>query len=430
MVIVGAGITGLVLGHELLKNGYRVTILEKEAVIGGLIKTFNYNGNGFDIGPHRIYSSDSKVQDYLYQVLGEDLIKIERKSFIYSKGRYFNWPLLFREVFKLSFKEKMLILRDLVFNITRQHKTQIDFAGYIKNNYGETIYKIFFHDLVAKFLSLPASDIHWSWAKSGIEKALIDEKIYSRNLKDLFYMVLKSGNYSMDYFYPRKGIGLLSEKLSELVKKSGGIIKNNTRIKSLERKDGIIKKIILEDESIEPYLLVWTGNLNDLSGLVGLKEEWFIYHPIAVYALFFKNKYLRQRFQWCYYSGSDISFYRLSMPEVFSKDLVNSNTSTIIAECSFDENHSFDNHVAKIINDLKNVSVIEESCQPFYYLRKDIKDAYPVYALDYIDRKDKFFEYMKCFKNLKFAGRGGLFWYNNIDECIINAFQTAKDISS
>ena len=51
-VIIGGGIGGLVSGALLAKEGYKVTVLEKNTIIGGGLQTFKRNGVSFPTGMH------------------------------------------------------------------------------------------------------------------------------------------------------------------------------------------------------------------------------------------------------------------------------------------------------------------------------------------------------------------------------------------
>ena len=51
-VIIGGGIGGLVSGALLAKEGYKVTVLEKNAIIGGGLQTFKRRGVSFPTGMH------------------------------------------------------------------------------------------------------------------------------------------------------------------------------------------------------------------------------------------------------------------------------------------------------------------------------------------------------------------------------------------
>ena len=54
VVIIGAGLGGLFTGAILAKEGLRVTVLEKNATIGGGLQTFRRFGEVFDTGMHVI----------------------------------------------------------------------------------------------------------------------------------------------------------------------------------------------------------------------------------------------------------------------------------------------------------------------------------------------------------------------------------------
>ena len=51
-VIIGGGIGGLVTGALLAKEGYQVTVLEKNAIVGGGLQTFQRHGVSFPTGMH------------------------------------------------------------------------------------------------------------------------------------------------------------------------------------------------------------------------------------------------------------------------------------------------------------------------------------------------------------------------------------------
>lgn len=52
VVIIGAGLGGLFTGAILSKEGFKVTLLEKNATIGGGLQTFRRFGESFDTGMH------------------------------------------------------------------------------------------------------------------------------------------------------------------------------------------------------------------------------------------------------------------------------------------------------------------------------------------------------------------------------------------
>lgn len=54
VVIIGGGMGGLFTGALLARNGYRVTVLEQNAVVGGGLQTFVRSGERFETGMHML----------------------------------------------------------------------------------------------------------------------------------------------------------------------------------------------------------------------------------------------------------------------------------------------------------------------------------------------------------------------------------------
>ena len=51
-IVIGAGIGGIATAARLAKNGYDVTVLEKNELPGGRCNQIVHNGQRFDIGPY------------------------------------------------------------------------------------------------------------------------------------------------------------------------------------------------------------------------------------------------------------------------------------------------------------------------------------------------------------------------------------------
>ena len=54
VIIIGAGLGGLECGYILAKNGMKVTVLEREAQVGGCLQTFRRGAALFDTGFHYV----------------------------------------------------------------------------------------------------------------------------------------------------------------------------------------------------------------------------------------------------------------------------------------------------------------------------------------------------------------------------------------
>ncbi|HPS62418.1 MAG TPA: FAD-dependent oxidoreductase, partial [Bacteroidales bacterium] len=56
VVIIGSGLSGLLCGVILAREGLGVTVLEKEPRAGGNLLTFSRNGVNFETGVHYVGS--------------------------------------------------------------------------------------------------------------------------------------------------------------------------------------------------------------------------------------------------------------------------------------------------------------------------------------------------------------------------------------
>ncbi len=65
VIIIGGGISGLACGLHLAESGYKVTILEKEAIIGGLARSFFIQGKWLPLTYHFVSLTDKTTQAYI-----------------------------------------------------------------------------------------------------------------------------------------------------------------------------------------------------------------------------------------------------------------------------------------------------------------------------------------------------------------------------
>jgi len=56
VTMLGAGPAGLAAAHRLSASGRPCQVFEKAEVVGGMCRTVEYRGNGFDFGGHRFFT--------------------------------------------------------------------------------------------------------------------------------------------------------------------------------------------------------------------------------------------------------------------------------------------------------------------------------------------------------------------------------------
>ena len=127
VIIIGSGLGGLVCGYILSKNGYKVTVLEKNNQIGGCLQTFKRKGCTFDTGMHYIGSMDEgQVLHRFFKYLnllgdvplsrldtnGYDTISIQGENYQYASG-YENFIASLAEKFPNNVKDIELYVKKI-----------------------------------------------------------------------------------------------------------------------------------------------------------------------------------------------------------------------------------------------------------------------------------------------------------------------------
>src|SRR6202008_4406684 len=96
-LIVGAGPAGLAAAMELLKADEEFAVIEKSDGVGGLARTYVIKEDGFefrtDNGPHRFFSKNQYLYEFIRNLLDEKWIKVRRQTRQYIDGKFFDYPI-------------------------------------------------------------------------------------------------------------------------------------------------------------------------------------------------------------------------------------------------------------------------------------------------------------------------------------------------
>lgn len=431
VVIVGAGICGLTLGYHLARAGIPVTLLEKEAAVGGLARGYRYGDHAFDIGPHRFYSPVPHVMDFINEVLGSDTSQIARISSVHFLGKYHLWPLRLSTLFRLPPTVSAQAFVDLVRKGRDFDPDNPSFENYILGRYGRTLYRLFFKGYTEKFLGIPAATTHSNWAKIGVERATIDEKVNTATISHLVKLMLIPKQRELTFVYPPGGVHVFCEKLRASLLEMGAEVRTGVVPTSILSTDGEIRKIITTDGVIDAQYLVWTAPLDELCAMLGLPDPSLDYLALLLYNVT-TRKPPRQDVQWCYYGAEDLIFSRISYPTNFHAGMAPAGRGSLCVEVTCREGDDRWQHperlTAAVRRDLVKTDVIGSEADIDEVHIERVPHAYPVYDIRYMEKLAAAEERLKAWRNLSLAGRTGLFWYNNMDHSIENAFEVSKHV--
>jgi phytoene dehydrogenase-like protein len=224
VLVVGAGISGLLSALILGKEGKRVLLLEKENHIGGVCRSYNVQGYTVDTGPHIITRLDSgplrTIMDKYFDIIpnfvpfGRYFLRIneQTKPFPWSIKEWMMFDLL-------SLEDRSLIMKSI-----------IDIAFMV--NSGKDMTKVSIKDITPKNLSstgLAFLDyLSYFMLGTGPENAPVSRFIDRKDYKTENSIENNNGNFQFagrlynlliggkptDQFYPKHGIQTIVDSIN------------------------------------------------------------------------------------------------------------------------------------------------------------------------------------------------------------------------
>ncbi len=430
VVVVGAGVAGLVTAHLLAEAGVKVIVVEKFTKVGGLARSYVYDEFVFDVGPHRFHTENPNIKAYLDRVLEGHATAFPRRSEVYFAGQYYRWPLHPKNLVQLPLPLAAKSAVDLAVNGMKTYGNS-NFEDYVLRQYGPTLYEHFFKGYSVKFLGIHPRETHPDWAKVGINRAIIDDKLQMQNLAQLAKSTLLQFNKSeIDFLYPKGGLHVTWQKVSEMFEAHGGRIVTGVGAKLIPGK-GRIAAVEFGDERVEPSAVIWTAPITLACEQLGLEKPDLPYLSTLLYNVLLKGNVPRE-YQWCYYGADDLVFSRVSIPRFFSDDTVPRGATGLCVEVTCREGDERWIHGERltnaIVDDLIKVGMVRS--------RKDVENvhlervphSYPIYHTSYPQNLERARKGLAGYDNLQLAGRTGMFWYNNMDHSMENAMQLTRKL--
>jgi UDP-galactopyranose mutase len=107
VLIVGAGLTGATIAHELSRHGVQSSVLERAAVPGGLIRSEHMNGVLYEPhGSHIFHTDDAEVWELATGLT--PFRPYRHRVDIVADGQLLNWPILLSDIERQSRSEEIL----------------------------------------------------------------------------------------------------------------------------------------------------------------------------------------------------------------------------------------------------------------------------------------------------------------------------------
>jgi UDP-galactopyranose mutase len=162
--VVGAGLTGCTLAHSLAREGVPTTLLEREPVPGGLIRSEHMNGVLYEPhGSHIFHTEDEEVWALANEMTPFNGYR--HRVDIVADGQVLNWPILLSDIDRQSRAEEIhaqLAERRGVDPAARADAA--DFEEWCLELMGPILYERFIRPYTEKQWGRPARELSAQWA--------------------------------------------------------------------------------------------------------------------------------------------------------------------------------------------------------------------------------------------------------------------------
>ncbi|MDZ4668561.1 MAG: oleate hydratase [bacterium] len=280
-IVIGSGVAGLSAASYLAKDGYKVTILEKNSSVGGRARQFKEAGFTFDMGPSWYWMPD--VFERFYADFGHkasDFYQLIRLSPSYriidKKGEAVDIPanmqdlealfnklepgsaLKLRAFLKEAAYKYEVGINDLVY---KPSLSILEFAdlrllrGLLKmdvlGNMHKHIYGVVKHPFLRELLEFP---VLFLGALPQNTPAL--------------YSLMNYADLQLGTWYPQGGMFNIIEAFSKIAVEQGVEVLLNQEVLSMETKAGLVKRVLTKTGSFEADVVIGAGDYHHLDQVV------------------------------------------------------------------------------------------------------------------------------------------------------------------
>ena len=228
--IVGGGPAGMTAAYELVKAGCDVEVFEASSAVGGMAKSIDLWGRTVDLGPHRFFSHDSRVNRLWLEVVGRDYEMIDRLTRILYKGKFYHYPLRpFNALGNLGLREAALCLASYAregIAPTRMGDPP-SFEEWVVRRFGRRLFGIFFKTYSEKLWGIPCSDLDADFAAQRIKKFSLLEAMKSA----IGVGAVRHKTLADQFAYPRGGSGAVYQRMAASCEARGGRVHLNTPVR-------------------------------------------------------------------------------------------------------------------------------------------------------------------------------------------------------
>ena len=424
--------------YQLTKAGIEVDVYEAAPSVGGLSRTIPLWNQSVDLGPHRFFSTDKRVNELWLEVIGDNYCMIDRLTRIYYNQKFFHYPLnLENTLYNLGPVEAIKCVYSYLHEKLNPIKQDGSFEDWVVHQFGRHLFDIFFKSYSEKLWGISCKDLDADFASQRIKKLSLIEAIKNA----LFQGKGNTHKTLVDRFaYPNQGTGYLYDKMALYVTEQGNNLFLESPVKRVLPDEKGATLLLMKDEakyydhvvSTMPLTLLVQGLPDTPHDILEHAQSLRFRNTILVYLHTDSNNLFPDN--WIYVHDPSLHLGRITNFRNWSPHLYGKEENTILAL----EYWSYDHEEMWHMQDSELIGLASEEIQKTGLLGDakileghvhKIKKCYPVYDKNYRTHLKPIENHLNTLENLTVIGRYGAFKYNNQDHSILMGILAAEKIA-
>ena len=297
-IVIGAGISGLSCAYLLKKEGFDVTVLEKEIQNGGKIQTIQENGLLIEAGPNGFLYNETTIKFIEQTGFLKNLIKAKQSSnrkFIYD-GRLYEIPTKQQKLLIdnfLSIKSKLALLKEPFVKPNPNDETVAEFVT-------RRLGKEFLDKLIGPMsLGIYAADPYSMSITSNFKRIKEIELKYGSLIKGLVSLMKQkkantssaSGQFAKELYSFKEGMQSFTDHIAKSVN-----VLNKQNVVSIEKASKYV--VYTNIDRFEADIVVFAAPSFEIAKIIQNLDNKLSkslvnipYSPIVLVALAFSKKF-------------------------------------------------------------------------------------------------------------------------------------------
>jgi protoporphyrinogen oxidase len=424
-IIIGGGLAGVSAGYHLAEHD--PIVLEKEAVLGGLCRSFTQDGFTFDCTGHLIHLRNDYTKELVSSVLPDAFHSHERRAAIYSKSTTTPYPFQAN-----TYGLPPEVVKECVIGFVESMKASTNggpknFHDWVLQTFGTGIANHFMLPYNEKFWKQDLRTITSDWVSWSIPKPTLEEVV-----NGALGLTNKGMGYNPKFIYPKVG-GI--DCLPQALAKSIGRLRTKEPVEYIDPKK---KYVRLMSGAEEPYdYLISTMPLPVAFRMLKDTPDTLISAAQKLQTISVLNINLginRPNISdqhWIYFPEDEYIFSRIGFPMNFSRSAAPDGSSSIYIEITHPPHQKM--NVAEMLDrsilDLQRCKILQNDDRILTCHSIDIKFAYVVFDEHRQKHLKDLIAYLES-RDIYAAGRYGVWDYYSMEDSILSGKKAAEAVTS